>query len=1234
MTKDQPTPNQRRATETLHRSCVVTAGPGAGKTRVLVERVLNILRQGAADLDQIVAITFTNKAANEMKEKIRRAVMELARSAGESSEARRWHGLKRRIDAAAISTIHGFCATVLRAQPVEAEMDPEFTILDEYTSRVLLYNAAEEIINDLVDERDEIAARLITGYSRRGLIDALVDLYRAARSLGIAAADLEKMTLANVSTTEDYKAALAALEDTIDEIFGRDDLSGKMKEQAQAVREIWTRYRSQAPTEPRLEEAARFDQCLDALDEARPDRRGKIADLAAVLETQIEDLKRIFYDVCGRDTLTALITIMAKIDARYRAARAEQGGVDYEDLQLKLRDLFRTHPWIARLYAAKYRFILVDEFQDTNALQKEILDLLISPPSRNGNESKTPDRRPAPNLFIVGDAKQSIYNFRGAAVEVFAEAAQELEEQGAAAIVLEKNFRSTASLIQFFNEFFSRLMKLGPAHDALKMRQLGHVEFIPSEARRDASPHPPVELIFECGEHVKSVDEGREREAARIAARIAEMVQNGEPLVAESTDEGREKLRPVGYSDIAILFRAMTSTKVYEQALRKRGIPYYVLAGKGFYQREEIQDILSLLRFVENRTDEIALVSALRSPLCGLSDETLYWLRQQAERRPTSGVEHHSLLSSLLDHQQANALSIAQRPLVARAAELLTHLLGRRNRVSIADLIEDILVATNYEAIQATCFDGHQRVANLRKLVELARGFEERGPHFLRDFITFIAQFAEMETRESEAQIESGADDAVQIMTVHKAKGLEFPVVIIPDLARKLRSSVPNPAFDRGLGIGMKVPDQRGFLHDTKLRQRVEQQIQWREFFENQRLLFVAATRAKDYLILAGAASKVAPVANLRHLAEGKSWLEWICTILDISDPQDLSEIYEWTGIRLRISPGGDADAGAGAAVERLVDRFAETRNGEPVPPEALPDLPEPDHLAFESIVRRIEPVVIDPSTNPPSLAVTRLVSFAQCPLKYYYDTVLGLPEPAGYSAPGASAEPSTSGGDLGALTRGNIVHRFCESYDGSEGWEPLLWRLVNEQVATVERGSLDEARERAFAEAEPLVQRYLDSELWREIEPILWGGKSGRVESEVEFVYHTGTMPLRGRIDKLVIRGADRATVIDFKTHRITPEEVPELAGEYELQMRAYALGVRQAMRVEDVRAEFYFLEPNARFEIDPARLDATETAQEINELCKQILTVRHMRDATARPSPSRCRRCQYVSFCPSRAG
>jgi ATP-dependent helicase/nuclease subunit A len=1215
------TENQQRAIETLDRDCVVTAGPGAGKTRVLVERVIHILRQGLAGLDQIVAITFTNKAANEMKERIRQALSDLVRHSQKRSEARRWTTLKRQLEFASISTIHGFCANVLRAHPVQARIDPAFAILDEYTSRLLLREAAQATVTELIDEQNEAAARLVVGYGRQDFIYELVRLYEKVRALGLTFDQVEEWTERNRKSAEAYSEAVAALRECVDEILNQSGWTATMQQQVDDLAEGWQKHQHRFPAAPTIESSGRFFEVTDRLKKVKLDARGRMKELVQPFREHLERIQLIFYDACAPETVATILQALRRIDGRYTEAKAARRSLDYEDLQWKVRQLFTEYPWLARQHASRYQFILVDEFQDTNGLQKTILDLLVT-----SHDEQT--RRSTTNLFIVGDARQSVYNFRGAEVEVFDETAGELEQRGAEPIELDMNFRSTPGLVAFFNALFSRAMTLDSGDDEATMRRLGYVGYRQGQAHRQPPElQTPVELLLDIGEHVGEAEQAREHEAERIAARLSQMIANQEKLVAEPSDSGAEALRAVRFGDVAILFRALTDIKLYELALRRAGIPYVVVAGRGFYEREEIQDVLSLLRFLENRTDEIALVSALRSPLFGISDETLYWLRVSDLRPQTSDLrpeaaDHHPLLTNLLRHDQITQINEPPRPLVTAAAKTIQHLLSLRNRIPLADLLDEILLATDYAALQATKYDGHQRVANLAKLVDLARGFEAGGPHFLSDFVRFIEQFTEMETREAEAQTEASQQDVVQLMTIHKAKGLEFPVVIIPDLARQRRKNPPRIAFDRALGIGLQIPDARGHLHDTALRRQVVDHLQLREHFESQRVLFVAATRARDYLILAGSANSV---KTNRSLREAGSWLEWLCTILQIDDVASLGELYQWEGIPLKITPG------AGLKLEELrarstpvVDRYPEIRPGQPIAQTPSPPS-EPLAEQIERIAQRLQPLPVRLDGPAQPLAVTRLLSFARCPLQFYYETVLGLPDSDQYEGVDATRNTQHATPErLSATDRGKIVHTFCELYDGTQDSEAVI-------VKAIEKADIldPEARAHALNEVRPLVNRYLNSSLYGEVDRLHQSG-AGRVESEVDFIYRTRWLPLRGRMDKLLVDADGQATIVDFKTNRTTSEQVPDVAKEYELQMRIYALAARSALKLQPVKAELYFIEPNVRVQINE---DESTTAQEVDGLCEQVLRARRPEDFPARPSPERCRRCRCFSFCSSRA-
>jgi len=1228
MTRDRLTPEQRRAIETLDRSLLVTAGPGAGKTRVLVERVLHILERGLASLDEIVAITFTNKAAHEMKTRIRQAVGELARR----TSSRHWQDAKRQVETAAISTIHGFCARVLRAHPVEAEVDPEFAILDEFQSRVLLQRAVEEVIEERLDAGDAVIGRLIIGYSRRGLIEAIADLFAKARALGVRHEEIIAATERRRRTSDEYRAVVERLEEVVAHLEAFPKPTPRMAEQIAAFRRAYRLYGPLLRMEPRIEDAPVLEECLRALREARVQKRGGVSEVVAELDACLEEIELTFYDACAGEVIATLGDVLKDVEARYSQLKRERGSLDYEDLQWKVRELLRTHPAIAAASRQAIAFLLVDEFQDTNALQKEILDLLRGDGDR-------------PRLFIVGDAKQSIYNFRGAAVEVFLRTQREVQERGGEHIELEHNFRSTASLVRFFNAFFARLMRTADGVWAgYPLEELGRTPFVASTAYRGEGVATPVELLVEIGPHVRTAEEARRWEAERLAERIAQMVREGERLVGETSEDGSEHLRPVRYGDIALLFRAMTDVKVYERALRERGIPYYVLAGRGFYEREEIRDLLALLQFLENTTDELALAAVLRSPLFGLSDEALFWLRHAAEAQSAGWLDPHPLLTSLWEHERVWGIAADERPRVACAAQVLARLLQVRHRLSLVELLEEILALTQFEAVQAAAFDGYQRVANIRKLVELAREFNASGSHGLSEFTAFVRQFAEV-AEESEAQVTTEAADAVRLMTVHKAKGLEFPVVILPDTSRPFRRDVPPLIFDRAAGIGMKIPDHRGRLHETWTRRRVRDVLQCREYFEHQRLLFVAMTRARDYLILSGAAERLGvkePEQEAAPFVPGASWLDWIAHVLELSDAEAVPEVYSWEGVNVRIRLGRGEALGAGRPTRQtLIARYPQLGQGEPIAESLLPPLSEHEREDLHRVLRRLDPLPADPSEWRSPIAVTRVLAFARCPLQFYFESVLHLPAWDEYED-----RTATSGARayLSPELGGRIVHRFCEEYDGSEPWEAVLDRLIEEMVVgeaesaiEAEEGTdiswaerLRARREAAAAALRPLVAHYVRSDLYRTIEALLWGEQPGRVQSECDILYRTRRGMVRGRLDKLIWTEDDTAWIVDFKTNRVEGD-LGALVREYALQMQIYALAVERAWRPRRIRAELYFLAPNVRVPIDVEALE--ETAAFLEQVTEQIARSRRLEDFPARPDPERCRRCPCVRFCPARA-
>jgi len=435
----------------------------------------------------------------------------------------------------------------------------------------------------------------------------------------------------------------------------------------------------------------------------------------------------------------------------YEAAKRERSALDFEDLQTRTRDLLTSNPRVLERCRTRFRAILVDELQDTNLLQFEIVDLLTSGP--RGRRKEAPLRPGA--LFGVGDPKQSIYRFRGAEVEVFQKATGRVPPAGRRGLT--ESFRLHPGTAALVNHLFGRLM--GQAYE-------------PIEGRHRQVNHDVAELI-----HVVDPDEpkgfradrGHTEEARALAARIEEIVRTGGVNV---WDDDREAARPARYGDIAILLRRTTHLHVYEEALQRRGVPYYVVAGRGFYKQQEVLDVIHVLRVLDDPADDLHLAGVLRSPLFAVSDEGLYRLSRLGP----------SLRASLPAAAEAEAVHEEDRRGLARAARLLPEWTAEKDRLGLAALVDRVVFESGYAAAGVGRFGGERAYANLRQMVELARQFERQGLSALGDYVDYVTDFMQSEMRAEQAAVQAAEGDTVRLMTIHKAKGLEFPVVVLPDL--------------------------------------------------------------------------------------------------------------------------------------------------------------------------------------------------------------------------------------------------------------------------------------------------------------------------------------------------------------------------------------------------------------------------------------------------------------------
>ncbi|MDQ6607661.1 MAG: UvrD-helicase domain-containing protein, partial [Actinomycetota bacterium] len=800
------TPEQSAAIERRHGDLLLDASAGSGKTSVLVERFVRSVLEDGVDVSAILAITFTEKAAAELRERIRRRFRELG--AGEAAQA---------TEGASISTIHGFCARVLRSGALAAGIDPAFVVLDQAEADLLADAAFDEAAEELAAEA-EGGIDLIAAYGAPALRAAIIGVYAELRSRG-----QEFPALPPVTDAPDPEAARAELSHAAAEAARE---LGALVDPASRVVQALDRL---AARETVIAGPDPWPGALDRL--ALPGGNG--AALSTPVCVAYAGALARFREVCGHRRAKRahglLDRLLRSYGAHYAAAKRECSGVDFDDLQLLARGLLGDGELRER-YRTRFHSVMVDEMQDTNQVQLELIELIAQD-----------------NLFTVGDAQQSIYAFRHADVELFERRGERLEALGARA-TLQTNFRSRPEIISALNRAYSA--------------ELGE-RFAPLEAGRVVEPaaDPRVELLI-LDKGADWLSDGlaspwRLAEARALARRVGGLIADG--------------ARP---GDVVLLTRTTTDLRVYERALEDAGIPTYVIGGRGYWAHPQVIDIVAYLRALANPRDEEALYTVLTSPLVGLSVGALVSLAAAARgggRDPWWVLRDPEDRLDELDADERRRLEefVAWFESERRAAA----------RLGVEELIERALEVTAYDLTVLAMPGGARRLANLRKLMRLGREHEAGAGRDLRGFLELVARRAAgragaADSRESEAPVESEALNAARLMTIHRAKGLEFPIVCVADLGRSpiRRAELIRIGRDGRLGLRLSEPGTGKAEPALNYQSLGEAQIR-AEQQEERRLFYVAMTRAQERLILSGA-------AKLEAIGSGPTPIAWIAPAL------------------------------------------------------------------------------------------------------------------------------------------------------------------------------------------------------------------------------------------------------------------------------------------------------------------------------------------------------------------
>lgn len=1147
-------PQQTNAVSDFEADLLVTAGAGTGKTTVLTSKYLRLLEERRAAIGEIVAITFTKKAAAEMRERIRDEIRVRAKTAETLEVAAFWRDNLLALESARIGTFHSFCLGLIREHPLEAGIAPVTGILGEGETAIFTGGAIETVVTGYMKspetaERDkQILLQILLDFGWEGFQKGLSGIYQTIREGGITFPEVIRISIdilkaACVKCPFTVNQIMAEIEELID--FSRTvSLTERAAEIMASLREDWPVYRES------LSSADRLNELLPGLTELTKALPKNVPNTIKDRVTQIRDMiDAVFGRLLDEETLQRIPVfgeMFTRLDKTYTRTKQEMGYLDFSDQLILARDLLRDYPAIAAEVRAGIRYLLVDEFQDTNSLQMDLLMLLLGEGYQGGR------------LMVVGDIKQSIYRFRGAEADLMLKLEADLQARQGHLIPLTHNYRSAPLVIGFVNTISVPLFRGEP------------FSYEPLVAASTGTPGN-IEFIL-SGDPA-----GRMTEARMVARRIAQLV---EP--APGLDEGER----AAYSDIAILFRAKTAIPVYQKALQELGIPYYIASGGDFYQCSEVRDQLNLLRLTLNRYDGVALFSLLTSPYVGISDESLLWLAGGG-----------NLVAAFYNSDHfAPEIKSDERWRLNLFRELLNSLSEQREHLGIPGIIRFALECCHYRETLWAFPDAGQRLANLEKLLAKADEFVAKGFHDLRRFLTYIEELEEVEVVEGEAPTQLETGNVVRLMTIHRAKGLEFPVVFLPDLDRQFKRGITGRiAYHKTVGLGFGVKYGENETGYGTGWEAIKGSNRREELAELKRVLYVALTRAKSKLILAGSGRSKSKATEIEH---ADSWMKWFELLLPLNDA---GPVLDFGGIPLRIIrelPEMERISGAGGFLENYTAGILEAA--------AANEAEAAVNIELETAA----PVTVSGQLRT-TLKVTELLTFKECPRLYFWKHRLGL-EDTGHQAmifDGNKVSGSTSSGaDIGTRI-GKFIHQAARLV-GSE-WPEKLWST-----------GFSDLQEESKAKLKDDLLR-----MWGNFRKSPFTEAAGELWDEVPFVVKlTDGVLVEGRFDRLIRERNGKLTLVDYKTHRIHADKIQDVAMGYFWQLQLYALAVEALWGRLPDEAVLYFVYSDSRVEVPLKREMLKNTKREVVEMAEFGRRHDRLEDFERRQE---CEGCGCLGYC-----
>lgn len=1135
-TRKKLTDEQRAIALNTRTHLMIEAGAGSGKTTLLIEKLAHELGHRNIDgalpdnvltLDQVGAITFTRKAAGEIKERLRGEFLRRANEA-EGLEREAWAERAFAIDEALIGTIDAFAGRIIRDYGALAGMETGFEVLDPGDALALRLEVVENEILAAVDRGDKGALFLVRQYG-----------FQRSRNI---------------------------LSDLLDNAALLVDVAERMERGRISIEELATR---------------------------------------ASIELTAKDL---LLEPYGRD----LVAFAKSVHTAYVRRLEKDGVLDHEHVVMQAASLAENED-VQRAFRERIKLLFVDEHQDTNLAQVQLLFRLSGVSAAAQAEHAEELASPETRLVLVGDPKQGIYGFRHADITMWRKSKQMIERAGGVYCTLTANHRSRPALVRFFDDCLGRIMG-GPDDQLESTYDVPFRSLVPARAESDEDGAVEV-LLSQTG--------GAASTAEVVADRIAEMLANPSAYpVYERQPDGTEVARPLRARDIAILSRNLrSSADHYERALRERGINAYVYGGRGLYGRQEIIDLTSLLRAVADPYDAASLVAYLRSPLGGVDDATLAELAAVSSAAPLGRS-----IGSLYDALRRADEFVREgkgRQRALEALRILEKLRALRDRLPHNQLIETALEETGYRAFLAGAPDAPAGIRNIEKLLRIAR----RAAHEpLFEFVRRLGARVRRADPEEEAPLYTPDDDLVAISTIHKAKGLEWPVVFLAGIDeppfRKVADNEPYLSRDVGAVLPIDVVlkgEGKPEVAGSAIWDWYFEDATRKEYAESKRLFYVACTRARDRLILAGGLGRKQAERNLTgriewlHRQGYDHWLRHLYRPITQSGEKGKCFTYaDGRHVARILRPGVDEE---GAQTRKRP--AAQPKRWLPAPPASLLD-----PKATVSRASGLESRVVDLTDRAilrSEFTASELLQFALCEWRHYYGYVKSISSP---TIEVASRDAVVN--QILPEARGDILHDYLREY--RDGWTEERMRQEMKRALLRHLPMAEEPAEENARELLVHAKNYLTSDWYARVKA------AKRVLREVPFVYQVSdTLRLHGVID-LMFEEEDGWRIIDFKTglfrgleHRIEAE-IQDRVRKYEIQAGVYTLAANAAgLPVKEFA--FFFTAPARAGTVEPDRNWLTMQKVQIETIAARIQALDHGGEPVY--DEERCKGCEYLRLC-----